>query len=605
MDIPSKAAKRIIQASLWLLCFSASAVAQVSFSTSAGFYSNGTPVVLNAPAGQNIRYTIDGDIPTINSTLYTAPLRLTEELFSSRNIYLIPCTPTELWNPPQYVEHAVLIRAAAFDEGGNRIGNIATHTYIIRDTPPPLPVVSISIRPEDLFDADSGIFSPTGFNPDDDFTTGNFNMHGREWERVANIEFIDTSYTGFNLTAGLRVHGGKTRRNMQKPLKIYARNEYGQKSINYPLFPSLPYQKFKRLVLKPFSASWNTAGLSDALAQHIAEPLRFITLATRPVSLYINGEYWGIYYLQEAPDEHLIETHEGVDNDDVTIIGSWLGLVENGNNTLFNEMMQTLDNADFSDSLQYQNFCSLIDIDNFIDYILFEAFITNDDWPANNMRCYHYTDAPWRWIFYDGDAAFLNPEKNMTIPMLYNGNDLWPSCFQCTLMWRQLLRSPLFVERASRRLKHLSQTTFASSNTLALLNDEYDAVADDIWRQIHRFSIPGSHDEWKYDIGNTRDFLSRRPDIYLNEMASMLGISTSDKLQVFPNPAHGTIWISTNDNTTGWIYCTIYDIQGRIVSSKPVLLNNMNNKESIDISHLSAGLYNVTLGNNSIRLIVY
>ena len=188
-----------------------SAYGQVAFSALGGFYQHAFNLTLSADEGLSIHYTTDGALPTTLSPCYVQPLMLSPSFYSSRDIYLMPDAPEGDWNPPTSVCHAIVLRAAAFDSQGAQVGPVATHTYLIADLlehQPQLPAVSIALDFTHLFDPDSGIFSPNGFDPEDEYFTGNFNQHGREWERLASVEFYELDNTGFAQDLGVRVHGG-------------------------------------------------------------------------------------------------------------------------------------------------------------------------------------------------------------------------------------------------------------------------------------------------------------------------------------------------------------------------------------------------------------
>ena len=599
-----------------ILCLAAllqpTAHAQVSFSSPGGFYQEAFALTLSAAEGLAIHYTTDGSTPTVLSPRNQQPLTLSPQLYSTRDIFLMQDAPDEIWDPPTNVSHAIVLRAATFDSHGRQVGPVGTNTYLVASLighQPQLPAVSIALDYEHLFDTDSGIFSPNGWTPENEYYSGNFNQHGREWERLANVEFYELDNSGFAQPLGIRVHGGKTRRYMQKPLKLYARKEYGEKNIKCPLFDELSYTSFKRLVLKPFRASWTNAGIQDLLAQKIARPLRFVSLASRPVTLYINGEYWGIYYLQEAPDERLIEQLDDVDADDVNIIGAWDGLVENGNGDRFLHLMQWLETADLSDTLQYQQLCSLIDIDNFIDYQLFEAFIANKDWPANNMRCYQHDSSPWRWIFYDGDAGFGNPDFDMVALMVYQGDDTWPSRREATLCFRKLLESPLFVERFGNRLHELATTAFAYHTTRPLLDDIMATVETEIRYQSQRFDTPSNNTQWRKAMSNIDRFLRQRPETFCDQMESLI-LTPDNSIQQFklyPNPAHNIVNLQGSSSVPGWVQCYVYDSMGRLVMRRPFFLSSYSCVTRLPLSSLSAGVYTIRFSTSGthFRLVVY
>lgn len=571
-------------------------VAQVTFSVPGGFYAQPVEVALTAPQGMAVHYTIDGTFPTAQSALYAGPLKLSPALYSPRNLFLMPDAGVDEWNPPSDVSRVILLRAAAFDEHGVRHGDVETRTFLVKslmDWKPQLPVLSIAVEPGALFDPDSGIFSPEGFDSEQSYTTGNFNQHGREWERLAHVEFYEQGGGGFSQWIGIRVHGGSTRMKMQKSLKLYARQEYGEKRIRYPLFESLTYRSFKRLVLKPFTASWSQAGVQDRLAQAMAEGMPFASLASRPVTVYINGEYWGIYYLQESPDEHLVAQIDDVESDSVTVIGSWKGLAEHGSGRDFIALIDWLASADLSDTLQYEHLCSQIDIDNFIDYQLFEAFIANVDWPANNMRCYRYGNEPWRWLFYDGDACFVNPKEDMSAVMTYVGDETWPSSSLSTLCWRRLLQSPAFVERCGSRLFELSRTAFLYSVTDPLLQKIIDEVSDEVKWQARRFRRPEGVVSWNDAIGRVDKFLRKRRDSYLDGMMKMLSPQGTDSLDytAYPNPATDKLYLRVKGGTMGWQTMYLYDLVGRMVICREFFFTVSEKEISLDVSALPRGMY--------------
>lgn len=586
--------------------------AQVSFSDASGCYDHPFLLTLRCPEGQSIGYTLDGSEPASPGTDSEVNLFLSPDLYSQRDLFRIPDSPSILWNPPDSVTHIIVVRAAAFNSQGKRQGATVTHTYLVADLigyRPTLPVISVVLPAEALFDPDSGIFSPNGFNLDDDFFSGNFNQHGREWERTAWVEYLDPDGGGFAQCLGLRVHGGKTRRNMQKPLKLYARRDYGPRTIEYPLFDERPYHAFKRLVLKPFSASWYKGGVQDALAHSIAEPLSFLSLASRPVTLFINGEYWGIYYLQESPDEHLVASLEGADDDEVDLIGSWLGLEQTGNNAGFLQMMYFMEDVDFSDSIQYARAEELIDIDNFIDYQLFEAFICNNDWPANNMRCYQYDDRPWRWIFYDGDACFIDPKQDFNPILTYEGDDTWPSSRESTLCLRRLLQSPLFVDRMARRLNEIIATAFHPDHTRPLLAALATTVAPEVGRQAARFNVPVDSVQWRIGIAAIDRFLAQRPSCYRKQMQRLLAPSAVHGIRfaAAPNPTHGNIVLFYEESLVGWTFYHLYDRMGRVLYEGSIYLPLGQSSVPLSLPPLPTGIYLMRLdaSNETLQIVVY
>ena len=95
---------------------------EVFFSQPGGFYNESFALFLSCNDWERqIRYTTNGDTPTANSNLYEAPLFLDEHLYSTSDIYTLPIAPVFEPYEPDSVRHAIVIRAAAFDDEGHRI----------------------------------------------------------------------------------------------------------------------------------------------------------------------------------------------------------------------------------------------------------------------------------------------------------------------------------------------------------------------------------------------------------------------------------------------------------------------------------------------------
>ena len=126
----------------------------------------------------------------------------------------------------------------------------------------------------------------------------------------------------------------------------------------------------------------------------------------------------------------------------------------------------------------------MIDVDNFIDYQLFEIFINNEDWPANNMRCWQYFMGKWRWIFYDGDAALKHLEWGGFAYATYDGDEEYPASRISTLLFRKLLENPVFQKRVVERYNDLCHRILSYYSTKPYLDAAVDAIQEEIPLQI-------------------------------------------------------------------------------------------------------------------------
>lgn len=593
-----------------LLCLASAKAQEVTFSTPGGFYDNPFELTLSCDQRDKvIHYTTNGNTPTANDPVFGEPLLLGESLYSHSDIYTILNCPESMWFLPTSVQKCIVIRAAAFDENGSLSGKVTTNTYLIKslgcDTHG-LPAVSICADSLDLFDYERGIFVPGAYqDPSNPEGTGNYYQSGREWERPMNFEFYETDNRGVNQQAGLRTHGGNGRKLQQKCVKIYAREEYGKKRFKHPFFETIPDSSFKHLILKPFTSSWTQSGINDYVSNQIASRLDLETLASRPVALYLNGEYWGIYYIHERPDEHYLEDHCHIDINGINLIEDWEGTCEAGSNLNFLILYDFIANNDLADPDAYSYVASQIDISNFIDYQIFEIFSANLDWPANNMRCWQEGNGPWRWIFFDGDIGLITKEYDAFANATYDGPSTYPASSTSTLFLRKLLENESFKVAFLNRFNQLLHSAFAYETTKPLKDKAFEKLEGEIPNQVARFHNPDSLQLWEQHMDGIDAFLSLRERHVVRQMQEYFYSDnysfTIDAL--FPSPAQSEIHILTNFDKTTLTTIQIIDLKGRIRWSAEHVFGAGVFELVLPI-HLPSGVYILRIGDTTRKFVV-
>ena len=582
----------------------------VTFSAAGGFYDASFELALQCNGAYQIRYTTNGNNPTGTSALYESPLALDEALYSKSDIYTIQTACDELFFAPETVRHCITLRAAAFDEAGNRVGPVATQSYFIRslgcDTHG-LPVMAISADSLALFDYETGILVPgVFFDPSNINGTGNFYQNGREWERLVNVEFYEpTDNSGINQQAGLRTHGGTCRRQTQKGMKIYAREEYGKKRFKHKFFESIPNESFKHLVMKPFSYQWFNFGIQDDICNRMAAHLDVESVASRPMVLFINGEYWGIYYLKEKPDAHYLEDHFGDEDTDYNVVSNWYGYMVDGDTTGFVEMMHWVKNCDLTQQEQYAQIGEMIDINSFIDYYCLELFIANKDWPANNMRCYQLDDGIWRWIFFDGDDAL----KEMSFDVLDNATSTvnlgWPTDSRSTLLFRKLLENKEFKNRFLIRFTELLTSQFTYAVTKAYFDDAAALVRGEVPAQCDRFGLPLNMGQWEYDITTIDRFLKKRVANMFDRLYAFFSDDDNNLniSRLYPNPVSDELHLVIWSDSFAVRDVELFDLLGRKVYSQRQVL--MEGENYLDIScPYTSGMYLLKFENRMYKIVI-
>ena len=176
------------------------------------------------------------------------------------------------------------------------------YAYLFPDVFRTMPVVSLSLDPEDLFGED-GIHE----NPLE---------RGEEWERSGSIElmgYADSDPLG--VRCGVRIQGGAVRRADRSPKKSFRllfKSDYGASKLEYPVFPGADVDKFDTLVLRAhYNRSWaNWQDMQRYRSQYVRErygldtyrEMGHVSGRAQEAHLFINGVYWGLYLLEERHD---------------------------------------------------------------------------------------------------------------------------------------------------------------------------------------------------------------------------------------------------------------------------------------------------------------
>ncbi|MBE6852666.1 MAG: spore coat protein CotH [Ruminococcus sp.] len=411
------------------------------FSCEGGFFSDDLVLELSTENKElEIRYTTNGSVPTKDSFLYTCPVVLTKR--SGEPDILAAVTgigPESSAYVPKSVAKGTVIRAAVFDKNGIS-GPVETNTYFVgisqQDRYNGLPVVSLSTNAYNLFDYEKGIYvSGKAYDEwkqteeasiaEDWEYEGNYSQKGRDWERPVHMELIEPDgKVQFEQDLGIRIMGKATRTYNQKSFRLYAREEYGKKKIEYPLIPGLSREsepgselsEYKTFLLRNGGNDCDYVKLRDPFVQSIAAGKNFATQGSRPAVVFINGEYWGVYAIEEDYTDNSIQYDYGVDNKDVVMIKK--GELEEGEEAdlaLYEELCELIE-SDLSNEKNYQKLCEKVDIESFADYFAIVIYTANEDcmtignnnwriWRSRSVSDMPYQDGRWRFLLYDTEFS--------------------------------------------------------------------------------------------------------------------------------------------------------------------------------------------------------
>lgn len=361
-----------------------------------------------------IRYTTDGSEPTTESDLYEGPVQ---------------------------IDTTCVVRAKLFCEGAISPRSLA-QSYIFHHAEMTIPIVSLVLNPEFLYDDEIGILSPN--------TEGNWNGNHNydfDWRRPANIEYFDSegSASIINQLGEIRIKGATSRKHPVKSFIMYANKRFGTKRFSHEFFPQQKpgITEFKSLELRNAGNDYAQTYMRDALSQRMmGENADLDWQAWQPTVVYINGEYYGILNLRErANEDYIYSNYDGLE--DVDLIENFNTLKE-GSWDNFNAFQEFYSEEGHS-LAEYEE---QMDIKEFTNYLIMQMFYANNDFPANNMIMWRPIEegGKWRWIGKDLDCALGwggVPIDFDYIDWLHNPENYpalnWACTPESTLLFRQLL----------------------------------------------------------------------------------------------------------------------------------------------------------------------
>lgn len=559
--------------------------ASVQFSQNSGIYEKEFALELTSAEEGEIYYTTDGSNPATSDTamLYSEPIQVRDRKGDANVVSAVdPVLFSGNYNKvnsakngfnctisapsDEDVDKCTVIRATIKKADGS-FGTEGFATYFVGSAQEhiqglqasceasgtSLAVISINMNYADLFDSKTGIYVKGDIfdealaeylksNRLKDGETArsldaNYKQKGKEWEREAAITMFEVSADGtatavLAQNCGIRIQGNYSRSDLQKGFRLYARTEYGENNFDYTVFgedyvnvAGEVMDKFDTLVLRNGGNCAFTSKFNDAYWQSLVRELSCSTKQSRPCVVYLNGEYWGLYVLEEDYTNDYMEDYYGVNKDDVVLykgdaealaLGYKLdeGEIPEGEHEsyYFTELLNFFKTHDNLKSQEdYNEFIKLVDPDSVMDYFAVNCWIDNKwDWPGKNWSMWkttstdadnEYADGRWRLMFYDiefGGVCGSGDVYNNTIKNAnYKDNGLLDMNTDnpAVLCFAYLMTNESFKEAFCEKLTGLSESNFDKEAALLRLG-EFEAEYSPLYEQFfNRYPGTGSEEE--------------------------------------------------------------------------------------------------------------
>lgn len=439
-----------------------------------GIYNDVTSVSVELEGSGRMFYTTDGSRPDESSAEYTEPITL---------------------------DKTTVIRAINVQDGAAPSRAI-TLSYIINENHT-LPVLSLSTDSPSTF---SGIY------------------YGKRkyYEIPANISYFEDG-SSFNIDCGLKMKGWTSLENPKKSMGVSFRGCYGDDMLDYDIFGS-DVTEFSSLSIRA-GQDYPLAIIRNELFQELCLEMgdNVPTQNSKYCILYLNGSYYGIYCLKEDFSKQYYASHNGVKKDDVTMLKSPVAL----NSGVYQEVFQFCRDNDMSLDENYDHICSVLDIDNVVDWFLIEGYTANSD-VNGNMRYFKLNDGgKWQIAFYDLDWTF-NYASNCFTNITDSNREV-----QVSQLINRLLTNARFREQLLSRYSELVSTTLSNEHVLAKIDELQALLEPEVPRERDQWG--SDVDGWHYRLDELRSFITNNDyaNYSANKLCSMLGASAEQKMQYF------------------------------------------------------------------------
>jgi hypothetical protein len=492
---------------------------------SSGIYNANLNVSISTPVPSSVGklvYTINGTDPTFNSTIYSGPVSISSNTVLRAKIFPIGNT-------------AILASEQA----------IETYLFNVSHT---TPIILVNTPNQNLYGA-NGIF--------DNWWT--------DWVKPAYAVVLDTGQTHpviHQSKTAIRMDGGAggSRSQPQHSFRLsFAHGTFGNKPIELPILPDRPNRYlYSDIYLRNGSNQFLKLPYKDASqVRMMSEGSNNYYSSYRPVSVYINGAYFGLYELREKFNAEYFEQHDGATRDSIEILSLsyWYNLVLRaleGDVDHFWTDYVSFNALDPISPSYWQDADQYFDLKHYTDYIIAESWMGNVDWPGNNIKIYRSDASQKRWRF-----ALIDLELSLQP----NG---WTNCNENHIaymmgqseanpyinIWKQSIQNLSYRNYFINRFADQMNTSYRSEQLITTENAFYQSMLPEMPKQFARWGDPnniaGQMADFETDHLTFQQQLECRSTFVFNQLRLQFNLEKKVQVQLaIEPPMSGEIHLNT------------------------------------------------------------
>ena len=538
---------------------------QPKIQTTPGFYKDSVIVFVDYDHSDTLRYTLNGDLPTQESPIYTGPLTI-----KSSSVLSVRC----------------------FSKMQNVFSGLTDYaTFFINEPSSTLPIISVGAGQNAILLANGD----------------------RELRPFGSCEVFTNDGKLTSKSYGeLDRHGQDSWVNDQRSLDWISRDEMGHDNgIKQKLFSYSQRDEFQRIILRA-SGDDNYPSVDDEEhigSTHIRDEfvhtlvqqsgMHMDIRALERYLLYINGQYWGVYTIREKPDDHdYTEYRYNQDKYDLQFLKTWgTSWVEYGDEKAQNDWTTFRDYVltnDVSKTEVYNKIESEFDVISLMDYMIANLTCVSSDWLNYNTGWWRGLNdkgshKKWGYIMWDNDATFdyyinysgvpdTSPDAKacdiegiseymdeffpidtmlLELPpdsffidgqwIYYPGDTftIYPDLGKHEKIFLKLLdENTTFRNLYLARYADMLNTTFSCTSMLSILDSLESIILPEMPRHINRWG--GSMTEWKGNIKKLKDFIQKRCEKVSIGLVNCYDLTGPEQITLITDPPNaGNVRLNT------------------------------------------------------------
>lgn len=326
----------------------------------------------------------------------------------------------------------------------------------------------------------------------------------------------------------------------------------------------------KKQILRNGAEDFAYTNIRNSVMHQLSEHLCVDARKTKPAVVFLNGEFWGVYHLQEALDDNYFLQHYNIPKEKLLVIetgnvgkhsdsSDWGQVIYGDNKDLkfYQEMIKFIYDKDLSKKENYSYFCDrFMDINSFMDYIIAQIFSSNNFgfeksmiWKSKTKEEDQFLDGKFRFALNHFDTGMNNWSWSIhdTIGILLADNKEDVSF--ATLLFSRLIKNNEFKKEFVNRSMTYFSTIYAPETVNKTIEEMSNILKPGMYEHNKRWSVQkqeyDSTEFYDINLETLLEFAPARHKLLLsNEPGSYsqkFGLSLPVPVWIETNPNMGTV----------------------------------------------------------------